>query len=93
MLFIAFLIINEYYPRIFPKRAELIESKINDIFKDRWNIVVNRLKQNDLNIPEFKIDYSGTTAYHSKGLLVFPSKLLKKESMYSTFDHEITHYI
>jgi hypothetical protein len=82
------------FPFLFPRKKRQIKSELEGIFQQRWIIVKNRLRFEEILQPKFRVS-EASGAYHSKGIIVISySEMFKsKEEPLTTIDHEIAHSI
>jgi len=83
-------------PSCFPKKKKKIEAKFNELFQQRWSVILEKLNLIDIITPKTEVDFaSGTRGYYLKKTIFFNSYILDgdQEQLVRTVDHEIAHYI
>jgi len=81
---------------LFSYKKENIESRINELFRQRLSVIIDKLHLKGIILPKVKVDFSsGSRGYYFKKTIFFNWHILEgdQEQFVRTVDHEIAHYI
>jgi hypothetical protein len=82
------------FPFLFPRTRKAATTEIEKAFKERWNIVTDKLHVEGVSRPSLKISKSSKSSYKEGIIVIAYSAYLKgRNQLCHSIDHEIAHHV